>query len=582
MRIEKILDALASQAIATVLETDAPALVRPTQHASHGDYQVNGVLPLAKRLSKNPRELAAPVAAHLAEDPRIASAEVAGPGFINLRVSETWLAELLREAWADKAREGIDPAEHQETIVVDYSSPNIAKQMHVGHLRSTIIGASLVELHRALGHHVIADNHLGDWGTQFGLMIVGIREYGDEEKLASEPLEELLRVYTVANDRAKNEPAFAEAARSELAKLQSGDADNLALWKRTVALSKTALEGVYDRLGVSFDEWLGESAYNDRLAGVVEQLKDAGLAREDQGAICVFFNELEGADPKLKKREVPFIVQKGDGAFLYSTSDIATVQYRRERWNADRALYVVDKRQGDHFTQLFEVVRLLGETMKLEHVGFGTVMGDDGKPIRTRDGGALLLTALLDEAEERAERKMIEELGLDAELARSLRSVIGIGAVKYADLMQNRTTDYKFDWDKLIAFNGNAGPYNQYTHARLCSILRTAEEGGVVFDPGAAALPSPITLDHPAERTLALRLVRFGDAVRAAADGNLPHLVAEHVYNLASEGAAFYTQCPVLKSESPLRESRLALVDLTRRQLAKGLALLGIGAPDRM
>ena len=583
MRIEPHLDAMASAAIREALDVDAPAILRPAKDEKHGDYQINGVLGLAKRLKQNPRELAAKVAEVLEAKPEIASAEVAGPGFVNLRLSDAWIGEVLGGAFADREREGVPAVEAKETIVVDFSSPNIAKQMHVGHLRSTIIGAAIVELLRFVGHEVVADNHLGDWGTQFGLLIVGMREWGDDGALAADPIVELERVYKLASKRAEDDEAFAESARAELAKLQAGDEENRKLWERFVEVSKTSLDAVYDRLGVRFDEWLGESAYDDALPGVVEMLLEKGIAREDDGAICVFFNELDGVEGKLKKQEVPFIVRKKDGAFLYSTSDIATVLYRRERWDADRAIYVVDKRQAGHFRQLFEVMRLLGEDMKLEHVGFGMVLGSDGKAIKTRkmaedaEAKPLTLAGLLDEAEERAEAKMLAEpLSLDPEMARSLRATVGIGAVKYADLMQNRTSDYKFDWDKLIAFTGNAGPYIQNMHVRCCSLLRKSE-----LDP--ASLEGGFTFDHDVEKALARQLLKLSDTIHAAAETSNPHFVCQHLYELSVEVARFWEQCPVLKlEEGPLRVSRLKLVDLAKRQLALGLRLLGIEAPSRM
>lgn len=576
MRIEAFLDGVAREAIHEALETEAPAILRPTQGAKHGDFQVNGVLGLAKKMKANPRELAAKVAEVLERHEAIASAEVAGPGFVNLRLSDAWIGEqVLLPALRDRERDGVPTVEAPETIVVDFSSPNIAKQMHVGHLRSTIIGDALVRILRFAGHTVIGDNHIGDWGTQFGLLIVGMREWGSEEALEATPIVELERVYKLASARSREDEAFAESARAELAKLQAGDEENRRLWERFVEVSKSSLNRVYDRLGVTFDEWLGESAYHDRLEGVVDLLIEKGLAREDEGAICVWFNEIDGADAKLKKKNSPVIVRKKDGAFLYSTTDIATVMYRKERWNADRAIYIVDKRQSAHFRELFEIVHLLGVEMELEHVGFGTVMGEGGKPIKTRDGTALTLASLLDEAEERAEKKMLAEpLSLSTEMAASLRSTVGIGAVKYADLMQNRTSDYTFAWDKLIAFSGNAGPYVQYMHARCCSLLRKAEL--------EAPPEGPFVLEHDKEKALARRLLRFSDAVHAAGASKNPHYVIEHLYELAHLVAVFWDKCPVLKSEGALRESRLALVDLSRRQLARGLELLGIEAPERM
>jgi arginyl-tRNA synthetase len=573
MRIEPFLDSLAVRAIKDALGADAPAIVRPTQDAKHGDYQVNGVLGLAKQLKKNPRELAGSVAELLGAHEAIASAEVAGPGFVNLKLNDAWIAQRLDAARADTERDGVERVEKKEKIVVDFSSPNIAKQMHVGHIRSTIIGDAIVRLLRFAGHDVIADNHLGDWGTQFGLLIVGMRRFGSDAALESDPIVELERVYKLASEAAKSDPSVQDEARAELAKLQSGDADNKRLWERFVAATRKSLDAIYERLGVKFDAWLGESAYDAMLPGVVSMLIDRKIAREDDGAIVVWFGEQEGAPEKLKKQTVPFIIRKKDGAFLYSTSDIATILYRRDHFHADRSIYVVDSRQGGHFEQLFATARLLGIDMRLEHVGFGMVLGMDGKPLKTRDGGTITLASLLDEAEERSAQLMREEpLALTDELARTLAGPVGIGAIKYADLSQNRTSDYKFEWEKLITLKGNSGPYLQYAHARCASIMRKAE-----------STAGAIAIEHPAERALAMQLARFPDAVHSAAEQCFPHFVAEHLYALAREYSTFYEACPVLTAPTDTsRASRLALVELTRRQLARGLGLLGIEAPDRM
>jgi arginyl-tRNA synthetase len=594
MRIERFLEELGRAAMAESLGADAPAALRPTSDAQHGDYQLNGLLPLAKQLKKNPRELAQVVAEKLRGHAAIASAEVAGPGFVNLRLSDAWLASVLVSDLADSARDGVPEAQHKERVVVDFSGPNIAKQMHVGHLRSTIIGDALVRLLRFLGHEVIGDNHLGDWGTQFGLLIVGMRELGDEAAVFDEraaqtravtpdPIVELERVYKLASERAKSDASFAAQARAELAKLQAGAAESMAAWRRFVSLTMHELDKIYERLDVQFDTWHGESFYNDQLPAVIERLQQHGLAREDQGALCVFFNEHAAAPEELKRQKEPLIVQKQDGAFLYSTTDLAALLYRHDVQKATRAIYVVDMRQALHFKQVFAVVKLLGiEDMRTEHLGFGSVLGKDGKPLKTRDahGNAITLAALLDEAEERALARLREgkaegKIDLtESELATIARAV-GIGAVKYADLHQNRASDYQFDFDKMITFQGNAGPYLQYAFARVQSIFR---KGGLTLDEARGE----IALASAEERVLGRVLVRFGEVVHQAAEFGLPHLITDHLYELAKAYSSFFEACPVLKAEGDLRESRLALCALTARQIRRGLSLLGIQTVDRM
>ena len=588
MLIEATLTALCQDAIHTSLNIeDAKALVRPTTDPKFGDFQCNAAMPLAKRLGKNPREIAIQIAAQLASKPSIASAEVAGPGFVNITLSHTWLAERLMANLADE-RNGVPKTETPQKIVVDFSSPNIAKQMHVGHLRSTIIGAALVKILRYMGHEVIGDNHIGDWGTQYGLLIVGMERFGDQAALKENAIVELERVYKLASATAKEDEAFADAARAELAKLQNGDAKNTAMWKEFVSTTRETLERVYQKMGVTFDEWLGESAYHHMLPGVIKTLDEHGITTRDEGAVCIFFKDLE--DPKgilkqkefksLLKQKQPFIVQKKDGAFLYSTSDIATVLYRREHFNTDRALYVVDRRQGLHFKQLFAVSALLGETMKLEHIGFGTVMGEDGKPLKTRDGKAITLETLLSEATSKAlariqESKESGKLRIPDEDVQRGAEIIGIGAVKYADLKQNRTSDYTFDFDKLIEFSGNAGPYLQMQYARVRSIF---EKGGERFDGYTHA----ITLEHDQEKALARRLVKFADAIHHAGTYAEPHLICDHLFQLAQAFSRFFDKCPVLKSEGDIRGSRLALCALTAQQLRRGLNLLGIEVLEKM
>ncbi len=576
MLLERYLEAIGSAAIEKALELDGPrsAIVRPTTDPKFGDFQ---------ELGRPPRELAQPIAEALGSAVSIERAEVAGPGFVNIFLSTSWVAQTLSKALADPSRDGVPEVEAPEKVVVDFSSPNIAKQMHVGHLRSTIIGDAIARILAFVGHDVIRDNHLGDWGTQFGLLIVGMREWGSEDALRADPIAELERVYKLASERAGKDEAFADAARAELARLQTGDAENRALWEHFVEVSRTALEAVYDELSVSFDLWLGESAYHEALPSVVDDLLGRGIAREDDGAVCVFWNELDAAPKSLRKQKTPFIVRKQDGAFLYSTTDIATVLYRRDHLDADRALYVVDNRQGLHFQQLFAVMKLLGVEMALEHIGFGTVLGRDGKPLRTRDasGNVITLASLLEESKLRARARIDEgiadgRLRVRPEEMDEVSRTVGIGAVKYADLRQNRLSDYQFDWDKMISFQGNAGPYLQYAYARCASIFA---KGGIEMSDQSLG---PILLEAPTEITLGKQLLRLSDVVHQAAATSQPHLICEHVYELARAFNGFYAECPVLDADSETRASRLGLTALTARQIRRGLGLVGIDVVERM
>jgi arginyl-tRNA synthetase len=580
MRIERFLDEVAQNAIESALGARAPAILRPTTDAKNGDYQINGLMGLAKSQKKNPRELAEPVAAKLREHAAFSKVDVAGPGFINLTLAPAWLGEQLRTMLADP-REGVPVAEAKKRVVIDYSSPNIAKQMHVGHLRSTIIGHALAELLSFVGHDVLRDNHIGDWGTQYGLLIAGLRREHTDEAAASLTLEDLEAIYKQASALAETDSAFADTARAELAKLQKGDAANRALWERFVAITRVTLDEMYARLGVRFDMWNGESFYDSMLAGVAAELEKRGLAREDNGALCIFFGDdaWEGAPARLRKQKEPYIIRKKDGAFLYSTSDIATIQYRAEHYRTELAIYVVDVRQSMHFEQLFAVAAKLGVPMEYAHVGFGTILGKDGKPLKTRDasGKTITLASLLDEAESRALEELEKrDVEVPKEQLPALARTIGMGAVKYADLRQNRTSDYQFDMDKMVAFAGNAGPYMHYATARVGSIFR---KGGI--DERTLA-PASIQLEAPNEIGLARALARFPDVVHAAAETYQPHLLTDHLYAIASELSAFYEACPVLKSEGATRESRLALTALAGRQLRRGLSLLGIEVVERM
>lgn len=580
MEIERILSDLAREALLAVTGLSVVPQLRPTTDPKHGDYQVNNALSLAKELGKKPRDIAEPLAARLAASAAIERAEVAGPGFVNLTLRDEWLARLLTEDAADHDHDGVPQAKLPLKIVIDFSSPNIAKQMHVGHLRSTIIGQALVHLMRAIGHQVNGVNHIGDWGTQYGLLLMGMRSVGDLTALENSPVAELERVYKWATARAKEDESFAEAARAELARLQSGHPENLALWEKFVRATRVELDKAYTRLGVNFDSWRGESAYNADLDGVVRSLENAGLARLDQGAKGIFWQEVPAAPDKLKKQAEPFLIQKKDGAFLYATTDIAALLYRVRELGADEILYVVDSRQAHHFEQLFAVGQLLQLQAKLEHISFGTVLDEHGKPLKTRDGVAVTLASLLDEAEARAKERVLDAIGegklkVAPEDVESVAQMVGIGAVKYADLRQNRRSDYQFDWEKMVSFQGNAGPYMQYAHARICSVF---DKAGVNVRDAVW----PILIDTKEARDLVRSLSAFGGRIVEAAETRQPHLVCDHLYDLARAFMAFYEACPILKSEGALRESRLTLAGLTARQLQRGLALLGIQAPERM
>ena len=580
MRIESHLEALAATAIFKATGQQSPALLKETSDPRHGDYQVNAAMALGKKLGRPPREIALEIAAELQKAEEISGADVAGPGFINLRLENNWLATQLTAAVKDHVRDGVDLVAKPQKVVVDFSSPNIAKQMHVGHLRSTIIGDSLSKILRFVGHEVIGDNHIGDWGTQYGLLLVGMREFGDAEALKQTPIVELERIYKTASARAKEDEVFAAAARKELAKLQNGDEENLRLWKQFVDTTRTELDKVYDRMEISFDQWLGESFFNPLLQGVVDELVEKKLARLDDGAHGIFWGEIDKAPPKLKKQKEPFLVQKKDGAFLYATTDIAALKYRKDEWQADTSLYVVDARQAGHFKQLFAVAELLEIPMELAHISFGTVLDESGKPLKTRDGKAVTLASLLDEAEKRARARLDEgiadgRLRVDPEQLEEVARKVGIGAVKYADLRQNRASDYQFDWDKLVSFQGNAGPYLQYAFARISSIFDKASSS---IDDAEAE----VILDAPEAERLGRVLLRFSQVLHQASQGYLPHLLTDHLFELARAFMSFYEACPVLKAEGISRDSRLALSALTARQMRRGLGLLGIATVDKM
>jgi arginyl-tRNA synthetase len=581
----------ASALVEVTGDKDAASLadkVRPSPDPKHGDYQADCAMALGKTLGKPPREIAAAIVERL--DLRVVEQlnlnvdglelceppQIAGPGFINLKLTNEALASLLQQAGADDQRLGVPPVAHPKTFVLDYSAPNVAKPMHVGHIRSTVIGDALYKTLKFLGHRVISDNHIGDWGTQFGMIIYGWKHFGDEAALAKTPVAELSRLYKHVNGLAEADPAIKTAVLNETSKLHHGDAENLALWQRFLPPCLQEIEQTYARLHVSFDHTLGESFYEEALPGVVENLKAKGLATESQGAMCVFVN---GPDAP------PFIVQKQDGAFLYSTTDLATIQYRMSEWQPDAILYVVDHRQSDHFKQLIATARLWGYTedkVELQHISFGTVLGDDGKPFKTRSGTNVGLMGLLDEAVERACKIAAESVVLaDAteEERRTVAERIGIGAIKYADLAHNRTSDYKFSYDKMLAMTGNTAAYMQYSYARVSSIFAKGD-----VDPHRLRLSAgPITLEHPAERALAVALLQFPEALDRVVVDYRPNNLTDYLFDLAGKYSAFFENCPVLKAETDeLRTSRLKLCDLTARTLKQGLELLGIETVERM
>lgn len=574
-------------------------LVKPAQNPEFGDYQANCAMPLGKAIGKKPQDVANEIIARLDLGEMLETPTVAGPGFINLRLKNDWLAARLRANAAD-SRLGVAIAQPPRTFVIDYSSPNVAKPLHVGHLRSTIIGDALTRLLRFQGHHVITDNHLGDWGTQFGMLLYGYKNFLDQASLEADPVREMVRLYLVVRgltkgqegdegevERSPEEEAHYKKCLEETAKLQSGDPENVALWKKFIPWSMGAITPLYDRLGVTFDHYHGESFYNSMLPGVVENLLDRKLATPSHGAVVVF---LKPAPEDGSEHRADAVIRKKDGAFTYTTSDLATIRYRMAEWKPDVVLYVVGTSQAYHFSTLFEIARRWGYDVDLRHIGFGSVLGNDGKMLSTRNGGAAELSELLDRAVERGAEKYDQtvaerrERGEDvpdvtADERKQIAEVVGIGAVKYADLSSHRTSDYKFLWDKMLATDGNTATYMQYAYARCRSIFRKGNEDQARF----RSTPPAVILNHPAERALALLLLRLEETLSAAAAEYLPHLLTNYLWDLAKSYSVFFTNCPVLKAETKeLRDSRLLLCDLTGRTIQLTLSLLGIQTVERM
>ena len=563
----------------------AEARVQAAGDARFGDYQTNAAMVLAKSQRANPRALAQQIIDKLDVADLCAPLEIAGAGFINFRLKPEWLAARFAELAADP-RLGVPAPERAKKIVIDFSSPNVAKPMHVGHIRSTILGDALARIAEVLGHSVVRDNHIGDWGTQFGMLLVGWKRELDRIALDTDPLAEMERIYKLISARCKEDPATLEAARSELVKLQDSDPENLCIWKEMIRLSQAQFDAIYARLGVRFDVMHGESFYNPWLKEVVADLTRRGLSRESEGAMCVFSDGSlpEKDDPFLISRDgewvpVPALIQKEDGAANYTTTDLATLQYRLREWSPDEIVYVTDGRQQHHFRQLFAIFRRWHPeaAVRLAHVWFGSIMGDNGKPFATRSGDTVKLADLLDEAVERAFALVSEKNPtLPEDERREIARIVGLGAVKYADLLPNRQSDYVFSWDKMLSFQGNTAPYLQYSYVRIRSIFRKAEESAVSSEQSA------LVFSDPAELALAKKLFQFGEVLPSILDDHRPNLLANYLYELAATFHSFFEACPVLKSDGATRHTRLALCDVTARVLEQGLALLGIGVPERM
>ncbi|WP_437569152.1 arginine--tRNA ligase [Sorangium sp. So ce542] len=546
------------------------------RRSSHADYQANAAMALGKRLGRPPREVAAAIVGALQLGGICRKVEIAGPGFVNLTLEDAYLTRELADT-ASSGRLGIAPAAQPETVIVDYSGPNAAKEMHVGHLRSTIIGDALARVLEALGHRVIRQNHLGDWGTPFGMLIEHMLDLGEAAASQELSVGDLDAFYRQARAKFDGDPAFAERSRRRVVRLQGGDEQTLGLWRQLVRESTRYFESVYRRLGVTLTEadFAGESFYNPMLLDVLAELGQKGLARESEGALCVFPAGFtgKGGEP------LPLIVRKQDGGYGYATTDLAAIRHRLTTVGAQRLIYVVGAPQSQHFAMVFATAREAGwlrPPARAEHVAFGSVLGADKKMFKTRSGDTVKLSDLLDEAVERA-TKVVREKNpeLDAEAAGAVARAVGVGAVKYADLSSDRIKDYVFDWDRMLAFEGNTAPYLMYAHARIRSIFRKA---GVESPRGVG-----ITVGEPAERALALELLRFGAVLEDVAATLEPHRLCGYLFELAGSFTTFYERCPVLRAESDeVRRSRLALCDLTAEVLAKGLGLLGIDAPERM
>ncbi len=536
-----------------------------------GDFQTNFAMVSSKLIGKNPREIASTLVDNFKENDIIEKLEIAGPGFINIYLKNSFLNEEIKKVENEKY--DFSFLNTDKTVIIDYSSPNIAKRMHIGHLRSTIIGDSIKRILQFLGFHTLADNHIGDWGTQFGKLIVAYKNWLDKKAYEEDPIGELERIYVQFSDEAKKNPALEDEAREELKKLQLGDEDNQKLWKEFIDISLKEYNKIYDRLDVNFDYYYGESFYNDMMPSVLEELKEKGIAREDQGALVVFFE-----NDKLP----PAIVQKKDGSFLYTTSDLATMKFRKDELNVDEAVYLTDDRQQNHFKQVFEIGEMLGEpyNYKKTHVVFGIMRFGDGMIFSSRSGNIIRLVDLLDEAKIQV-KKVIDEKNpnIPEDEKENIAEIVGSGAIKYFDLSQNRTSDITFTWDKVLSFEGNTGPYLQYTYVRIMSIFRKLKEENINIENENIILDDMTGI----ERELAAELLRFPQAVVKSYESYRPNIIADYLFDMAKLFNNFYNSSSILKEENKkVMDARILLAKKTAFVLKEGLSLLGIKTVDRM
>ncbi len=569
------LDLAFRDAIRGAFGVDADPMLTGSQNDKFGDYQSNAAMGLAKTQKANPRQVAEKIKSALSLGEMATEVSIAGPGFINVRLNPTWLATLLQQAGSDE-RLGVPKATEPQTVVIDYSGPNIAKQMHVGHLRSTIIGDAISRVIEFQGHHVIRQNHIGDWGTQFGMLIAFLDQVAGEINHAGSystlaGLEDLERSYRESKKRFDADSEFASRAKEAVVALQSGQPNTIARWQQIVEITRQDYQPIYGRLNVKLgkENERGESFYNPELPNVVAELKSKNLAVESDGAVVVF---IDGPD------KTPLIIQKTGGGYLYGTTDLAAIRFRINELHADRIIYTHDSRQAQHFSQVFRTADKAswthGGKVKLEYAPFGTMLGEDGKPFKSRSGDLIKLKELLDEAEERALKVVTEKNPeLPEQQRKDIARAVGIGAVKYADLSKDRISDYVFSWEKMLTFDGNTAPYLQYVYARIRSIFRKA---------GDVNAQAEIKLDSPHELSLAKHILRLDEVIENLARDLKPHQLCTYLYDLATRFSAFYENCPVLKSEEPMRSSRLALCELTARTMALGLDLLGIEHPEQM